>query len=434
MVSLANSMWSETTLPVRADVVIVGGGIVGVTAALFLREKGLSVALCEKGQIAGEQSGTNWGGVRSTGRDPREVPLSIQSLRLWREMNAKVGADTGFRQSGLAYLCDSPKDVAAHETWLKKVRGREIDARLISPNEIQGIMPGATRRWAGALYSPSDGTAEPQLAMAAIAAAAQRVGVSVATGCAVRGIETSAGRVSGAITERGRIACNALVLAGGIWSRLFCENLGVRLPVLTVISSVCRTGPVDGAPQCTAIASDFAFRRCLDSSYMVARPGGTITELVPNCFRMLADFLPVYWKQRKSLKMRVGTSFLRELRMPRRWSLETISPFESARALSARPARSILRRAQSSLALSFPVFRGISAIESWAGSIDVTPDGLPMISPIDALAGFYVACGFSGHGFGLGPGAGRLIADLVAGDAPIADPAPFRHARFAAPI
>src|ERR1700730_9205928 len=115
MASLANSMWSQTALPARADVVIVGGGIVGVTAALFSSEKGLSVALCEKGQIAGEQSGTNWGGVRATGRDPLEVPLSIESLRLWREMNIKVSAETGFRQSGLAYLCDSPKDLEAHE-------------------------------------------------------------------------------------------------------------------------------------------------------------------------------------------------------------------------------------------------------------------------------------------------------------------------------
>src|ERR1700676_3982890 len=134
----------------------------------------------------------------------------------------------------------------------------------------------------------------------AIATAGQRRGVSVVTQCAIRGIETSAGRVSGAITEQGRIACDALVLAGGTWSRLFCGNLGIHLPMLAVISSVCRTDPVNGAPHCTAIASDFAFRRCLDGGYMVARPGGTITELVPDCLRLLADFLPLYWKQRKS--------------------------------------------------------------------------------------------------------------------------------------
>src|SRR5947207_3083446 len=109
---------SANALPSRVDVVIIGGGIAGVSTALVLAERGVSVALCEKGLIAGEQSGRNWGWVRQAGRDAAEIPLAMLSLSLWRDMNRRTGEETGFRQSGIAYLCSNAAQEANHEAWL----------------------------------------------------------------------------------------------------------------------------------------------------------------------------------------------------------------------------------------------------------------------------------------------------------------------------
>src|SRR3954452_21796860 len=92
---------SDTTIPTATHVVVIGGGIIGVCTAFFLARKGVPVVLCEKGQIAGEQSSRNWGWCRKMGRDPRELPLAMEALRLWAEMNSLVGAETGFRRSGI---------------------------------------------------------------------------------------------------------------------------------------------------------------------------------------------------------------------------------------------------------------------------------------------------------------------------------------------
>ena len=163
---------TTSELPARADVVVIGGGIVGASTALFLAERGVSVALCEKGTIAGEQSSRNWGWCRKMGRDLAEVPLAVESLRLWEGMNARTNAETGFRQTGIVYLCETSKEAAKHEAWLAQARSYQIDSRLIGPDEIDRLLPGSSRRWPAALYTPSDGCAEPEKATSAIANAA----------------------------------------------------------------------------------------------------------------------------------------------------------------------------------------------------------------------------------------------------------------------
>jgi glycine/D-amino acid oxidase-like deaminating enzyme len=162
------------------------------------------VVLCEKGKIGAEQSGRNWGWTRVMGRDPREIPLGIESLKLWRRMNEITGAETGFRQSGIVYLCDTADDVAKYEEWLEQARPFQLDSRLLAPHEIEAVLSGSARPWAGGLHTPSDGRAESTKAAPAIAEAARRRGATVLTGCAVRGVETKAGRVASVVTERGR--------------------------------------------------------------------------------------------------------------------------------------------------------------------------------------------------------------------------------------
>jgi len=131
------------------------------------------------------------------------------------------------------------------------------------------------------------------------------------------------------------------------------------------------------------------------------------------------------------LRLRFGGRFREEWNTKRRWKLDEVTPFEQVRVLDPEPDNSGIERAEGELAALFPAFKGMKVAETWAGLMDVTPDAVPVIGPVDALPGFFIATGFSGHGFGLGPGAGRLMADLVAGDAPVVDPAPFRFGRFA---
>jgi glycine/D-amino acid oxidase-like deaminating enzyme len=421
---------SDPALPGRTDVVVIGGGIIGASTALFLAEKGIAVVLCEKGAIGGEQSSRNWGWCRTMGRDAGEIPLAMESLRLWRDMNRRTNRETGFRQAGIMYLCQTAAEVAAQEAWLGQARAYQVDARLLKGAALEAVMPGANGSFMAGMHTPSDGKAEPALAAPAIAEAARDHHAQIFTNTAVRGIERAGGRVSGVVTERGRIACQSVVLAGGAWSRLFAGNAGLDLPVLKVLGSVFRTAPLKG-PEVSAAGSVFAFRKRLDGGYSIARRNANTAELTPDHFRLLADFLPRLIHNHSEIRLRVGRRSWEELRTARRWSLDETTPFEVVRVLDPEPKPGILREAQTVLGRMFPAFAGIRVAESWGGLMDVTPDAVPVIDQVGHMPGFFVATGFSGHGFGIGPGAGRLMADLVAGDRPVVDPAPFRLGRFA---
>jgi len=420
---------SDPTLPAKTDVVIIGGGIVGVSTALFLAERGIAVAVCEKGCIGGEQSSRNWGWCRTMGRDTSEIPLAMESLRLWRDMNRRSNRETGFRQPGIMYLCQTEAEIAAQESWFSKARQYQVDARLLRGPALDSALPGATAAFIAGMHTPTDGRAEPALAAPAIAEAARDHNAQIFTNTAVRGIDRTAGRVSGVVTERGRIACPSVVLAAGAWSRLFAGNAGLDLPQLKVLGSVLRTKKLNG-PEITAAGSVFAFRKRMDGGYSIARRNANTADLTPDHFRLLHDFLPRMIGSRNEIRLRVGTRSWEELRTARRWSLDQQTPFEAVRVLDPKPKPGILREARMVLSRAFPVFAGMEVAESWAGLIDVTPDAVPVIDQVAHMPGLFIATGFSGHGFGIGPGAGRLMADLVAGDRPVVDPAPFRLARF----
>jgi glycine/D-amino acid oxidase-like deaminating enzyme len=421
---------SDAAVPARAAAVVIGGGIIGTSTALALADKGIDVVICEKGDIGGEQSSRNWGWCRTQGRDPREIQLSLEANRIWRGLNARVQGETGFRAEGVIYLCNTEAELAYYEAWLEKARIYQVDARMLSREEVAKLLPGATRTWLGGIYSPSAGRAEPQKAAPAIANGARRLGATILTRCAVRGVETTAGRVSAVVTEAGRIATDTVVLAGGAWSRLFCGNHGIDLPQLKVRGSVMRTSPVEGVPVPSVAGRGFAFRRRLDGSYTVANRGWSVAEVVPDSFRLFFKYMPALRAQWKDLGLRIGERFLAELRTPRCWSLDGPSPFEAERTLDPDPDTHILDAAKKNLAATFPAFAGVKVLDQWAGLIDVTPDVVPVIGPVASWPGFHIATGFSGHGFGIGPAAGQLMADIVTGDRPLIDPRPLRLERF----
>ncbi len=422
---------SDTSLPARADVVIIGGGIIGTATALELAERGVDAVLCEKGVIAGEQSSRNWGWCRQMGRDEREIPLAKLSLQLWRQMNQRVDGETGFNQCGILYLCDSEKELARRQQWYTNdARPHGLATRMISSAEAGELAPGASIKWRGGMFTPDDGRAEPQLAAPAIARAARNNGARVFTGCAARGVELSGGRISAVVTEKGAINCDSVVLAGGAWSRRFCTNLGVFLPQLTVTSSALRTAPIETPLNHSLAGSDFALRKRLDGGFTVAHARLSIADITPDSFRLLTRFLPALRSEARDMRLRFGRRFFEEAGLARHWQLDQPSPFEKIRVLDPPPVNRVLDKAVKALKATYPVFEPMVVKESWGGAIDVTPDAVPVISPVNSIPGFYLATGFSGHGFGIGPGAGKLVADLVTGSTPCVDPQPFAYDRL----
>ncbi|MEO1067417.1 MAG: FAD-dependent oxidoreductase, partial [Pseudomonadota bacterium] len=181
------SVISNEAMPTRVDVAIIGAGIAGVATALELTERGHRVAIFEKGAVACEQSSRNWGWCRQMGRDPRELPLIQISLQLWREMHQRTGEDVGFRECGIAYLCADEVALQKRQAWHDQyVAAAGLRSRMISAGDAQAMTPGATTSWLGGLYTPDDGRAEPELAVPAMARAAQKKGALIFQSCAVR--------------------------------------------------------------------------------------------------------------------------------------------------------------------------------------------------------------------------------------------------------
>ena len=421
---------TDQTLPDRADVVVIGGGVAGICAALYLAEAGIRVVLCEKGVVAGEQSSRNWGWVRQMGRDPAELPLTIEALRLWRGLDARFSIDTGFRETGITYVANCARDVRNLTEWAGLAKAADMDTRLLDRSSLVELLPGISADFTTGLYTADDGRAEPGKAVPELAKAAKRLGVTILQNCAVRGLETSAGKTSAVVTERGTVATSTVVLAGGAWSRLFLGNLGVRFPQLKVIGTVARVDNVSGVPDMPFGGGDFAFRKRLDGGYSIALRNANVAPILPDSFRLFTDFFPTFLTSWHELKLRLGKQFVEELQIPRSWPLDGTSPFEKQRVIDPNPHEPFVRKSLAALKQAFPGFASARLTDTWAGTIDATPDAIPVIGPVTAVPGLYVSSGYSGHGFGIGPGAGKLMSDLVRGVTPVVDPHPFRFERF----
>ncbi len=402
-------------IPLKADVVIIGGGIVGVSTAWTLARQGIDVVLCEKGHIAGEQSGRNWGWVRVQGRDSREIPMMLESLRIWESLEKELGEDVGFTRGGCLFTANSEQQLRGFEDWVNIGREYAIDTRLINARELKKLLPASAINWAGAMYTPSDGRAEPHKAAPAIARAAERSGASILTACAVRGLETTAGNVSAVVTEHGVIETSTVLCAGGAWTSLFCRSLGINVPQLQVLGTVARTAPADAVLSGNVFDERLGIRRRQDGGYTVAH-GSVLGHLVtPASFKYFFKFLPALMQQHKIVKLSFGREFMDAWSMPKSWALDAPTPFEDKRVLNPLPSSRALKGIRKNLDTIFPQLSNTPIVETWAGMIESSPDIVPVIDAIDSLPGFHIAMGFSGHGFGLGPGAGKAAAGMLTG-------------------
>jgi len=429
------STWSQpfdkpASIPESADVVIIGGGIIGVSTAWDLAKQGINVVLCEKGHIAGEQSGRNWGWVRQQGRDTREMPMIVESLRIWRGLKKEIGEDVGFREHGVLFAADDDKAMSEYADWISTARDYNLDTRLVEGRELKDLVRGATIDWRAALYTASDGRAEPHKAGPAIARAASRHGATVLTSCAVRGIETSSGNVSAVVTEHGTIKTSVVLCAAGAWTSMFCRSLDITVPQLKVRGTVARTAPAINILDGALFDHRVALRRREDGGYTVAH--GTILDhpITPSTFRFALKYVPALMMEIRNLHLSVGREFIEELKAPKTWALDDASPFEKTRVLNPQANPRALKSMRKNLDRLFPQLAEAEFVESWAGMIETTPDVIPVIDQAPSLPGFYIATGFSGHGFGIGPGAGKAIAGLLTGtdsDIPLQE---FRLGRF----
>ena len=416
--------------PDTADVVVIGGGIVGVSTAWFLAKQGVKVVLCEKGHIAGEQSGRNWGWVRIQGRDTREIPMMQESLRIWDSFKDETGEDVGFVRRGCFFTARNDKEMKSFDNWMRIAGDFDIDTRLLDASELDHHIPDSATSWAGAIYTESDGRAEPHMAAPAFARAAQRAGASVLTSCAVRGLETSGGAVSAVVTEHGVIRTSVVLCAAGAWTSLFCRSLGIAVPQLKVRGTVARTAPCEKVLDGNVFDEALGIRRREDGGYTLAH--GTILQhpITPATFRWSLKFIPALLQELKTLRLSFGKEFFEELSMPRQWALDQVTPFEQTRVLNPAPSQMVLKGIRRNFDKMFPQLADTPIVESWAGMVETSPDVVPMISAIDEIPGFHIATGFSGHGFGLGPGAGKAIAGLLTGNDTGIDLAPLRLSRF----
>ena len=417
-------------LPNSCDVVVIGGGVIGTATAYFLRQAGLQVLLCDKGRVAGEQSSRNWGWIRQQGRDADELPIVIDAINTWESLAPQLDEDIGFTRQGVMYVAENEQQMADYERWQQIAQQHQVDTRLLSGSEVDALIDDRPGQWVGAMFTPSDGRAEPFKAVPALARALQRQGGRVVESCAVRALDVQAGQVVGVVTEQGRVQCQSVVLAGGAWSTLFLANLGVNLPQLTVRATVARTAPAPDIYAGNVALGEVAIRRRQDGGYTIAASDTNEHYVGADSFRHFFKFLPALNSARGYVKLRFDGDVVERFSRPRQWSAEQPTPFEQQRVLNPAPSAKALTRMRKGLEKRTPKLAQLEFVEAWAGMIDVTPDVVPVMDQVPAYPGLFVATGFSGHGFGIGPGAGKVMADLVLGKTPAHDLTRFRFNRF----
>jgi sarcosine oxidase subunit beta len=372
----------STSRKLAAEVVIVGGGIVGCAAAHYLARRGKKVVLLEKSVIGGEASGRNGGGVRAQCRDRRERPLAIASIKLWVGLQAELGFDVEYVQGGNIRMATSQERMAMLRREAEEELADGLVVEMWDRDELRRRAPYLSDVFIGAKYCPTDGTANPILASRAFGWAARRAGVTLLTRTEAVTIGTQGGRVTSVTAQDkdGEILIEApwVIHAGGPWTPQLSRTLGVQVPIEPARSVVA------------------------------------ITQRMPFLFKefISSHDLGVYSRQAREGHVHIGG-----VGTPGKTFDQNM------------PAASVAHLARG-VAQMIPALRGANILRTWAGTLENAPDKVPIISPVDGIKGYILASGFSGHGFCLGPIAGKLLSELIVDGEPSLPLDEFRLSRF----
>lgn len=410
-------------LPRRADVVVLGGGIVGLAAAYELSEQGMKVCLLDRSRAGSAQSTRNWGFIRQQGRSVEELPLMIEATQMWLELEKRLDYDMDLVQGGNLRLTDSPDRAEDYQRWIDMARSFGLDSRVARAEEVEQIMPGFTGRHLMAIFTPSDGQVNPVKAVAAYVHALRMLDVEIYENYRATAIVTAANQVVGVQTDDGFIGTSTVVLAAGAGSKTLLRTVGLEVPIHYVGQSVALTTAVPKLTNACVWTGEIGFRQARSGGIVLSSGGlGDVKVDIDSLASLLSprqfsQAFPMYWKNREYLRIR-----------PR----ELIGAVTSRRkdGVFDDVARySDVASALEALSRSFPGLRCDISM-AWAGTIDGTPDALPVIDAVDQLSGLVVATGMSGHGFGIAPAVGKIVADLVTSGSSNHDLNPFRLRRF----
>ena len=373
------------------DVIVIGGGIAGASAAFHLAGYGRSVGLLERGEIASEASGVNAGGIGALGwghMPDLESYLTMGSLQIFKSMQLDLGCEIEFRQSGGLQVVQTQRHYEYAKDRVISLKSRGYTAELLSINEARAIEPGLNPDCLGAMYFPLRGQADPVKATRAFADAARQHGAEILTGKEVTSISC---RTDGAYD----IGCsgetfhaNHLVLAAGAWCVLLGDMLGIRIPVIPVRGQMWATEPMP--PRVFHSVSGVE-----SYSHWSADPGGdasTPPELTHIGDRRVTRHL--YGRQTRDGEIIFGGD--REM-----VGYDRTVDMGGVENNFAHTAEIL------------PFLNELSISRTWSGLMPFSLDGRPIIGKIPQLENLYIATGLASSGFGRGPMAGKLVADYV---------------------
>lgn len=369
-----------------SDVIVVGSGVVGSATAYFLRKKGYSVTVLEKGPIiANGASSRNGGCVRSTVRDPKEIHLAMYGIEnIWPTLSEELDTDLEYEHNGAVYLARSPEELKSLEFLCKQGQDEGLNCWMISGDEARQLNHNFGDAVIGAIWNPTDGYANPYKTALAWYKTARRNGVRYITGEEVVSVKKIHGRAREVITKNNVYEADKIVLASGYNTRGIAASVNIDVPMV------------------------WHYDEAL------------VTEAMPKMFDIMlgtgdASF---YGHQSKEGAIVVGATY----------GLEPYIKDNGLPISSSVGAPCISRGVTDSI----PVLKDAKVVRAWAGWIDVTPDWVPVVDAIDEVPGLYIACGFCGHGFGMSPATGYVMAQLVNGEEPVVDLSGLRYDRFKA--
>ncbi len=370
----------------HADVIIVGGGIIGCAAAYYLTKKGCSVLVLEGSKDIGNGgSSRNGGGVRQSGRDPRELPLAMYGIKnLWPTLSEELEVDCEYHQDGNLRLGKTEKHLEILQGLADRARACGLDVRMIDGDEVRAINPYLSDEVIGASWCPTDGHANPLTTTLGYYKMARRLGARFITEEPVIALKKIKGHLRQVITAENVYECDTVILAAGLGSRDIAATVGIDIPMQPAM---------------------------LES---------LVTEAQPPMFDQMlgtaeADF---YGHQTKHGSFVFGGTS----------GLEGFTKDNHTPVTSSISAPSTCR----GIIKYFPILKDAKIVRTWAGWMDLCADKVPVISPVSEVPGLILACGFSGHGFGIAPAVGTVLSQLALHEPTAVDLHELRYDRFRA--